>query len=83
MASAVLIFTNWNNLIECLHLVNVDSNHQMVVQQHVMTRQMIFREINAPLEHVGVHGAGFAFMLAGNNPHPVAADESIVETHLL
>ena len=55
----------------------------MVVQQHVMTRQMIFREINAPLEHVGVHGAGFAFMLAGNNLHPVATAESVVETHAL
>jgi len=33
MASAVLSLTNWNNLIECLHLVHVDSNHQAVIQQ--------------------------------------------------
>jgi len=55
----------------------------MVVRQHVMTRQMIFREINAPLEHVGVHGAGSTLVLAGDNLHPVAPAESVVETHAL
>ena len=36
-----------------------------------------------PLEHGGVHGAGCALMLAGDYLHPVAATESVVETHVL
>ncbi len=73
----------WNNLIECLHLVHVDGNHHMVVQQDMMARQMVFGEIDAPLEHVSVHGAGMAFELAGDNLHPVAPAESVVKTHRL
>ena len=53
----------------------------MVVQQHMMAGQMVFRKINAPLEHVGAHGGGCALMLAGDYLHPVAATESVVETH--
>ena len=55
----------------------------MVVQQDVMAGQMVFGEINAPLEDVGIHGAGSTFVLAGDNLHPVAAAESVVETHAL
>ena len=55
----------------------------MVVQQHMMAWQMVFRKINAPLEHVGAHGGGCALMLAGDYLHPVAATESVVETHAL
>ena len=55
----------------------------MVVQQDMMARQMVFGEIDAPLEHVSVHGAVMAFELAGDNLHPVAPAESIVETHTL
>ena len=55
----------------------------MVVQQHMMAGQMVFGEINAPLEDVGIHGAGGTFVLAGDNLHPVAAAESVVETHAL
>ena len=55
----------------------------MVVQQHMMAGQMVVREIDAPLEHICIHGAGRAFVLAGDNLHPVAAAESIVETHAL
>jgi len=55
----------------------------MVVQQHMMAGQMVFGEINAPLEHVSVHGAGGALVLAGYNLNPVAAAESVVETHWL
>ena len=44
---------------------------------------MVFGEIDAPLEHVSVHGAGSTLVLAGDNLHPVAAAESIVETHAL
>ena len=83
MASAVLSPTNWNNLIECLHLVNIDSNHQVIVQQDVMARQMVLGEINAPLEYVSVHGAGVAFKLAGYYLHSVAPAESVVKTHWL
>jgi len=64
-------------------LVHVDGNHQMVVQQDVMAGQMVFGEINAPLEDVGIHGAGSTLVLAGDNLHPVAAAESVVETHAL
>ena len=64
-------------------MVHVDGNHQMVVQQDVMAGQMVFGEINAPLEHVSVHGAGGALVLAGYNLNPVAAAESVVETHWL
>ena len=64
-------------------MVNVDSNHQLVVQQHMMAGQMVFREIDAPLERVSVHGAGGTLVLAGDNLHPVAAAESVVETHAL
>ena len=47
----------------------------------MMARQMVFGEIDAPLEHVSVHGAGSTFVLAGDNLHPVAAAEAVVETH--
>jgi len=47
----------------------------------MMAGQMVFGEIDAPLEHVSVHGAGRTLMLAGNNLHPVATAESVVETH--
>ena len=55
----------------------------MVIQQDMMARQVVFGEINAPLEDVGIHGAGGTFVLAGDNLHPVAAAESVVETHAL
>ena len=64
-------------------MVNVDGNHQIVVQQHMMAGRMVYREVDAPLEHIGIHGAGRAFILAGDNLHPVAAAESIVGTHAL
>jgi len=48
-----------------------------------MAGRMVYREVDAPLEHIGIHGAGRAFILAGDNLHPVAAAESIVETHAL
>ena len=44
---------------------------------------MVFGEIDAPLEDVGIHGAGGTLVLAGDNLHPVAAAESVVETHAL
>ena len=81
MGSVVLSLTNWTDLIECLHLVHVDSNHQAVIQQHVMAGKMVVREIDAPLEHIRVHDAGFALVLAGDNLHPVPPVESVVETH--
>jgi len=43
----------------------------------MMAGQMVVREIDAPLEHVGVHGAGCALMLAGDYLHPVAATEAV------
>ena len=55
----------------------------MVVQQYMMAGQMIFREISAPLEDVGIHGAGVAFKLAGYYLHSVAPAESVVKTHWL
>ena len=55
----------------------------MVVQQDMMTRQMVFWEIYAPLEHVSVHGAVMAFELAGDHLHPIAPAESVVKTHRL
>ena len=64
-------------------MVNVDGNHQMVVQQHVMAGRMVFRKIDTPLEHIGVHGSGRALMLSGDNLHPVAPAESVMETHAL
>ena len=45
----------------------------------MMAGQMVVREIDAPLEHVGVHGARCAFMLAGDYLHSVARAESVVE----
>ena len=51
----------------------------MVVQQHMMAGQMVGREIDAPLEHVGVYGARCAFMLAGDYLHSVARAEPVVE----
>ena len=44
---------------------------------------MVFGEFNAPLEDVSVHGAGGTLVLAGDNLHPVAAAEEVVETHAL
>ena len=55
----------------------------MVIKQDVMARQMVFREIDTPLEDVGIHGAGMAFELAGGNLHPIAPAESVVKTHRL
>ena len=48
-----------------------------------MARQIVFGKIDAPLEHIGFHGADMTFDLAGDNLHPVAAAESVVETHAL
>ena len=64
-------------------MVRVDGNHQIVVQQHMMARRMVVRKIDAPLEHIGVHGSGRTFMLAGDYLHPIATAESVVETHAL
>ena len=55
----------------------------MVVQQDMMARQMVFGKIDASLEDIGVHGAGMALELAGDNLHPVAPAESVVKTHWL
>ena len=81
--STLELLVIWNSLKESLNLVNVDSNHQVIVQQDVMARQMVLGEINAPLEYVSVYGAGMAFELAGDYLHPVAAAESVVKTHRL
>ena len=48
-----------------------------------MARRMVVRKIDAPLEHIGVHGSGRTFMLAGDYLHPIATAESVVETHAL
>ena len=42
---------------------------------------MIFGEIEAPMEDISVHGAGGTLVLAGDDLHPVAAAESVAETH--
>ena len=55
----------------------------MVVKQHMVAGRVVFREINAPLEHIGVYGAGCTLMLTGDYLHPVASAESVVETHAL
>ena len=55
----------------------------MVVQQHVMAGRMVFRKIDTPLEHIGVHGSGRALMLSGDNLHPVAPAESVGGRHTL
>ena len=47
----------------------------------MMARQMVFGEINAPLEHVSVHGAGGTLVLAGDYLHPVAPAESVMKTY--
>ena len=83
MVSAFLLLAIWNNLIKRLHLVHVDGNHHMVVEQDVMARQMVFGEIDAPLKYIGVHGAGMPFELAGDDLHFVASAESVVKTHWL
>ena len=49
----------------------------------MMAGQMVFGEIDAPLEDIGVYGAGMAFELAGDYLHTVAAAESVVKTHRL
>jgi len=36
----------------------------MVIKQDVMARQMVFREIDTPLEDISIHGSGMAFELA-------------------
>ena len=82
MASALWLVI-WNNLAKWLHLAHVDGNHHMVVQQDMMARQMVFGKIDASLEDIGVHGAGMALELAGDNLHPVAPAESVVKTHWL
>ena len=44
---------------------------------------MIFGEIDASLKDISVHSSSVAFELAGDDLHPVAAAESVVETHTL
>ena len=66
-----------------LYLGHIYSNHQAVIQQHMMARQMIFREVDAPLENVGIHGTGLAFKFARDDLHPVASAKSVVKTHRL
>jgi hypothetical protein len=41
---------------------------------------MVFREIDAPLEHVGVHGSGSTFMFDGGDRHPVPSLQASSET---
>ena len=53
----------------------------MVIQQDMMAGQMVFGEIDAPLEDIGVYGAGMAFELAGDYLHPVAPAESVIKTY--
>ena len=55
----------------------------MVIKQDVMTRQMVFREIDTSLEDISIYGAGMAFELAGDDLHFVASAESVVKTHWL
>ena len=55
----------------------------MVIKQDVIARQMVFREIDAPLEDISIHGAGMAFELAGDNLHPIAPAEPVVKTHTM
>ena len=55
----------------------------MVIKQDVMARQMVFREIDTPLEDISIHGAGMAFELAGDNLHPITPAESVVKTHAM
>ena len=45
--------------------------------------RVVVREIDALLEHIGVHGAGGTLMLAGDNLHPIAPAESVMKTHRL
>ena len=49
----------------------------------MMAGRMVVRKIDAPLEHIGVHGSGRTFMLAGDYLHSIATAESVVETHAL
>ncbi len=44
---------------------------------------MILREIDAPLEDISVYSSSVAFELAGDDLHPIAPAESVVETHAL
>ena len=81
MAFAFPLVVIWNNLIKRLHLVYVDGNHHMVVQQDMMARQMVLWEIDAPLKNISVHGAGMALELAGDNFHLVAPAKAVVTTH--
>ena len=85
MAFAFSLLVIWNSLtiFNRLHLVHIDSNHHMVIKQDVMARQMVFREIDTPLEDISIHGAGMAFELAGDNLHPIAPAESVVKTHAM
>ncbi len=62
-------------------MAHVDGNHQMVIQQDVMAGQMVFGEIGASLEHIGVHGSGVAFKLARDDLYSVASAEAVVKTH--
>ena len=64
-------------------MVNVDGNHQIVVQQYMVAWQMVFGEIDTPLKDVGIHGASMAFELTGNYLNPVTTAESVVKTHRL
>ena len=55
----------------------------MVIQQYMMARQMVFGEIDAPLEDISVHSSSVAFELAGDDLNLVAPAESVVKTHWL
>ena len=46
-----------------------------------MAGKMVVGEIDAPLEHIRVHYAGFALVLAEDNLHPVTPAESVVGIH--
>ena len=85
MAFAFSLLVIWNSLtiFNRPHLIHVDGNHHVVIKQDVMARQMVFREIDTPLEDISIHGAGMAFELAGDNLHPIAPAESVVKTHRL
>mgnify|MGYP000969831266 FL=1 len=69
--------------IEGFHSVNVDSNDQMVIQQHMLAKTIVFGEIDSPMEGIGIGCTGLSFKLSGDNLNSVALAGSVVQIRVL
>ena len=73
----------WGHPIEGFHSVNVDSNDQTVIQQHMLVKTIVFGEIDTPMEGIGIGCTRQSFKLFGDNLNSVALAGLVVQIRAL